>query len=292
VFLIYFRCPFDWFLRSIIKGLLIKFNTKYIKIMNKNSIYFALFLVFTLVSAISFVEAEQQRACTLEAKICPDGSSVGRQGSNCEFAECPGSSDSDDDSKGVENKNQERETERLGEAEFDDDSATSTDDDIATSTEDDDIATSTDSDDKFEFAKRAEERRSRIANAVQEMIRVSDDSETVGEQIRVMAQEQNQEYEEAEVVIENVAKRGGFARFFIGPDYGEIKKAEQYVEKYNERLQKMGEEVSKVTAQTLVDSLNAQIKELEQVKTELTSEIEAQKGGFSLFGWLNRLLSK
>lgn len=28
-------------------------------------------------------------ACTMEAKICPDGSSVGRQGSNCEFAPCP-----------------------------------------------------------------------------------------------------------------------------------------------------------------------------------------------------------
>ncbi len=28
-------------------------------------------------------------ACTLEAKICPDGSSVGRTGPNCEFAECP-----------------------------------------------------------------------------------------------------------------------------------------------------------------------------------------------------------
>ena len=28
-------------------------------------------------------------ACTLEAKICPDGSSVGRSGPNCEFAPCP-----------------------------------------------------------------------------------------------------------------------------------------------------------------------------------------------------------
>jgi len=28
-------------------------------------------------------------ACTTEAKICPDGSSVGRTGPNCEFAECP-----------------------------------------------------------------------------------------------------------------------------------------------------------------------------------------------------------
>jgi len=28
-------------------------------------------------------------ACTMEAKICPDGSAVGRQGPNCEFAACP-----------------------------------------------------------------------------------------------------------------------------------------------------------------------------------------------------------
>ena len=29
------------------------------------------------------------QACTEEAKICPDGSSVGRTGPNCEFAACP-----------------------------------------------------------------------------------------------------------------------------------------------------------------------------------------------------------
>lgn len=28
-------------------------------------------------------------ACTMEAKICPDGTAVGRTGPNCEFAPCP-----------------------------------------------------------------------------------------------------------------------------------------------------------------------------------------------------------
>ena len=28
-------------------------------------------------------------ACTMDAKTCPDGSSVGRVGPNCEFEECP-----------------------------------------------------------------------------------------------------------------------------------------------------------------------------------------------------------
>ena len=33
---------------------------------------------------------EDQLACTQEAKMCPDDSYVGREGPNCEFAECPG----------------------------------------------------------------------------------------------------------------------------------------------------------------------------------------------------------
>lgn len=28
--------------------------------------------------------------CTMEAKLCPDGSYVGRTGPKCEFAACPG----------------------------------------------------------------------------------------------------------------------------------------------------------------------------------------------------------
>jgi hypothetical protein len=31
-----------------------------------------------------------QPMCTTEAKMCPDGSGVGRTGPNCEFAPCPG----------------------------------------------------------------------------------------------------------------------------------------------------------------------------------------------------------
>src|SRR4030042_1457774 len=34
-------------------------------------------------------ETQKPVACTLEAKICPDGYAVGRTGPNCEFAVCP-----------------------------------------------------------------------------------------------------------------------------------------------------------------------------------------------------------
>lgn len=36
------------------------------------------------------------QGCTMEAKICPDGSAVGREGPNCEFAQCPGTTTEDE----------------------------------------------------------------------------------------------------------------------------------------------------------------------------------------------------
>lgn len=35
-------------------------------------------------------ETPDQVACTADAKLCPDGSAVGRVGPSCEFAPCPG----------------------------------------------------------------------------------------------------------------------------------------------------------------------------------------------------------
>lgn len=38
---------------------------------------------------VTAIPESNQVACTMDAKICPDGSSVARTGPNCEFAECP-----------------------------------------------------------------------------------------------------------------------------------------------------------------------------------------------------------
>lgn len=39
-------------------------------------------------------EVNGPTACTMDAKICPDGTAVGRTGPNCEFEACPTSSNS------------------------------------------------------------------------------------------------------------------------------------------------------------------------------------------------------
>jgi len=50
---------------------------------------FAGFLNFTLWQLNKDNIIPNYIACTMEAKLCPDGSAVGRSGPNCEFAPCP-----------------------------------------------------------------------------------------------------------------------------------------------------------------------------------------------------------
>ena len=48
------------------------------------------FFAVIILSACSKPQVQQPpQACTEEAKVCPDGSAVGRTGPNCEFAPCP-----------------------------------------------------------------------------------------------------------------------------------------------------------------------------------------------------------
>jgi len=52
-----------------------------------------IFLVIIFIAIIGggvwYFVLNKSKACTQEAKFCPDGTTVGRTGPNCEFAECP-----------------------------------------------------------------------------------------------------------------------------------------------------------------------------------------------------------
>ena len=63
--------------------------------MNKSAIIGIGFAVCALLAAIGFLlsggRGTEEIGCTMEAKICPDGSAVGRTRSSCEFTPCPSS---------------------------------------------------------------------------------------------------------------------------------------------------------------------------------------------------------
>jgi hypothetical protein len=64
--------------------------------MKKFFIFISLFIIGTiiLIFTLKIIDNKsniQSVACTMEAKLCPDGSYVGRTGPNCEFSICPSS---------------------------------------------------------------------------------------------------------------------------------------------------------------------------------------------------------
>lgn len=80
--------------------------SKYILIhMNTNGKLIAILIVVIVVAGFFYKvgllgvklpnqDSGNQVACTMEAKLCPDGSYVGRTGPKCEFSECPKSTSS------------------------------------------------------------------------------------------------------------------------------------------------------------------------------------------------------
>lgn len=46
-------------------------------------------MILAMVSLVILSACTQLQACTQEARLCPDGSAVGRTGPNCEFPACP-----------------------------------------------------------------------------------------------------------------------------------------------------------------------------------------------------------
>lgn len=140
--------------------------------------------------------------------------------------------------------------------------------------------------------ERAAERRSEVANAVQEMERIATRNMGIGEQIRVIAQNQNQIQEEAEDALQKAEKRGGFSKFLIGPNYGQLKAIEERLENHTQNLEELKtlrEQIQTTSDQQLLDK---QIQVMEQIKTELENAVAENQKGFSLFGWLNRMLSR
>ncbi len=137
----------------------------------------------------------------------------------------------------------------------------------------------------------AEERRSRVANAVQEILQVADRSEGIGQEVSVIAGEQLEYQERAQESLDKAQQRGGVARFFLGPDYRALKQAQANLDFFHNNLEELQGVKEGLTDPEDREVVQAQIDELEDLRDELLQEVAEAEQGFSLLGWLFRLFS-
>jgi len=89
----------------------------------------------------------------------------------------------------------------------------------------------------------------------------------------------------------NISQRSGVVKFLIGPDFGSIKKLQAVVEANT----KMLAQIEQLKTQTLTteekEALESLSGSIESQNLAINGQVEAQESGFSLFGWLMKLLS-
>jgi len=137
---------------------------------------------------------------------------------------------------------------------------------------------------------RALERRSAVANAVQEMVKVSDRTvRGIGEQVREIAQEQNRNFDEAEERLVKLQKRSKFMRFLVGQDDATVAELEERLTAYEAKVAEIKALREQLTNTADKTALTEQLQVLDGLKNELRGLVQEEQKGFSLFGWVKKL---
>ncbi len=132
-----------------------------------------------------------------------------------------------------------------------------------------------------------------IDNAKQSLERVSErvNNPEIGEQIRTMTESHEQIQNKVMTALSNMNARSGIIKFIFGPNYknaGEVKAHAAQLRNDAVELTSLREELTLASdqeeVQSAIESLN---EEADAIEDKLDQELQ----GFSLFGWLNRILS-
>lgn len=183
----------------------------------------------------------------------------------------------------VKNQNRIQESEK----EMNNNNENSNEDSVSNNNEDNDKSNDS------EESKKSSERRSEVANAVQTMLQFADKAKGgIGEEVKVIAQNQIQNHDAAEKALESVNTRSSFTKFLIGPKYSEIKNAEKIIEKNQEQIQQLTELKAKLSIAADQQLLDNQISILEKANLNITDSLSTAEKGFSLFGWFSKMFSK
>ena len=138
----------------------------------------------------------------------------------------------------------------------------------------------------------AESHRSTVATFVQSLLAVADRESGIGQELRVIAKEQNDAKDRASDLINAVENRNKVKTFFIGTSYknlGELRSQTVQARNQIEQLKRLAEKAENEGDKT---ELQNQIQVLEQEQTSINNFITQNESKFSLFGWAVKLFRK
>jgi hypothetical protein len=133
-----------------------------------------------------------------------------------------------------------------------------------------------------------EEHRSAVAEFVQNLLDTADRDGGIGEEVRKVAQEQNDDKDDTAEKIDEINNRSGFKTFFIGTDYKNLGDLRSQVAKTGNQIDRLTRLLEKATG-TTKDDLQDEIDALKKEQKKLMDFIDDNDSKFSLFGWFVKL---
>jgi len=134
--------------------------------------------------------------------------------------------------------------------------------------------------------------QSAVAVFVQNLLSVADRESGIGEEVRIIAREQNESAEKILNEIKAVETRSKIKTFFIGSDYknlGDLRSDMVKTDNQIEKLKRLAEKAENADNRSI---LNSQIESFSIEQAKIRTFITDNENRFSLFGWVVKLLQK
>jgi len=138
-----------------------------------------------------------------------------------------------------------------------------------------------------------DEHRSTVATFVQSLLNVADNEKGgIGEQVRVIAQQQQQDQEKTADQIESIQKRNKIKTFLIGTDYKNVGALRSEMVQVRNRINQLSRLADQAKTPQDKATLEAQIQSMQQEAADIDAFLKANESKFSLFGWAVKLFVK
>lgn len=137
----------------------------------------------------------------------------------------------------------------------------------------------------------AKEYKNEVAQFVHNLKTIGEIEGGIGQQVRVVAQAQNDSQPKVESAITNANDRNGFVKFLIGPKYGSIAEVQTAIVENQTRIKVLTDLTNQMTDPAVKQVLQDQIKMLTQQNSNLQKFVTESQEGISLFGWLMKMFA-
>lgn len=138
----------------------------------------------------------------------------------------------------------------------------------------------------------AENHRSTVANFVQSLLAVADREGGIGQQVRVIAQQQNDTKDKTAEEIKTVESRSKIKTFFFGSDFKNLGDLRSQMVQTRNQIAQLTRLADKAENDQDKTELQSQIQTLNKEQADIENFITQNESKFSLFGWAVKLFSK